>query len=151
VRAQWNWGTGVALVYGAFALATVAFVIYAIANPAALVTDEYYLEAMRHDRRIEAAANARAAGVTVKLEREAGRRVAVLQLAPESLVTGVGTVTWYRPSDAALDRSVPLALDGAGTQRIDITGLSSGLWRMKVEWQVAGRPFYFEQAIMVTP
>jgi nitrogen fixation protein FixH len=151
VRRRFHWGAGVALFYAAFALATVAFVIFAIANPAALVTDEYYLEAMRHDRRIEAAANARAAGVVVTLAREGGRRVALLQLAPQSLVTGAGTVTWYRPSDAALDRAVPLALDDAGMQRIDITDLASGLWRMKVEWLVGGRPFYFEEAIMVTP
>ncbi len=151
MRGRWNWGTGVALLYAAFASATLAFVVFAIANPAALVTGEYYLEAMRHDRRIEAVANARAVGVSVALTREGGRRVAVLQLAPGSPVTGTGTVTWYRPSNAALDRSVPLAFDGAGVQRIDITGLANGLWRMKVEWQVAGRPFYFEEAIMVTP
>lgn len=151
MRLRFHWGAGVALLYTAFALATVAVVVFAIANPAALVTDEYYLEAMRHDRRIEAVANARAAGASVTLADEGGRRVALLQLAPGSPVGRTGTATWYRPSNAALDRVVPLALDAEGMQRIDITDLAGGHWRVKVEWDVDGRPFYFEESVMVKP
>lgn len=151
MRFRFHWGAGVALLYTAFALATVAFVIFAIANPAALVTEDYYREATRHDRRIEASANARAAGVSVTLADDGDRRVAVLQLAPGSPVGRTGTATWYRPSNAALDRVVPLALDAEGMQRIDITDLAAGHWRVKIEWEVNGRPFYFEESVMVKP
>jgi hypothetical protein len=151
VKFQWHWGSGVALLYTAFASATMGFVIFAVTNPAALVTDDYYSEAIRHDRRIEASANARAAGVSMRLADEDGRRVAVLRLATGSPETTTGVMTWYRPSDVALDRVVPLALDAQATQRIDIADLASGHWRVKVEWEVQGRPFYFEEAFMVRP
>lgn len=150
MRIRFHWGAGVAVLYTAFASATLAFAIFAIANPAALVSDDYYREATRHDRRIEATANARAAGAGVSIETDrSGTPAAVLRMAPAHHGRAVGRVTWYRPSDASFDRTVPLAVDGEGMQRMAIGDLPGGHWRVKVEWELDGRPFYFEQSVMV--
>ncbi len=139
-----------AVLYTAFASATLAFAIFAIANPAALVSDDYYREATRHDRRIEAAANGRAAGAKLTVETEpSGTPAAVLRMSPAHHGRAVGRVTWYRPSDASFDRTMPLAIDDDGVQRMAIGDLPGGHWRIKVEWELDGRPFYLEQPVMV--
>lgn len=150
VRIRFHWGAGVALLYAAFATATLGFVAFAIAHPAALVSNDYYREATRHDRRIEATVNGRVAAAAVTIETDAsGAPVAAVRIAPEHHGRAAGTVTWYRPSDASFDRTVPLALDAAGTQRITIGDLPAGHWRVKVEWEFDGRPFYLERSVMV--
>jgi hypothetical protein len=150
VRIRFHWGAGVALLYTVFALATVGFVIFAIANPAALVSDDYYREATRHDRRIEATANGRLAGADLVMTTdEAGAPVALLQVAPDHHGRGRGTITWYRPSDASFDRTIPLDVDARGVQRMPLADVPAGHWLVKVAWDVEGRPFYFERAVMV--
>lgn len=152
MRVRFHWGVGVALLYTAFASATVGFVIFAVANPAALVSADYYREATRHDRRIEAAANGRAAAADlVTTADETGTPVALLRLTPAHHGRGTGTITWYRPSDPSFDRTVPLAVDAQGVQRLLLGDLAAGYWRVKVEWELDGRPFYFEHAVMVQP
>ncbi len=145
-----HWGVAVGVVYTTFAMATLSFVAFAIANPAALVSDDYYRQAMQHDRRMLATANGRAAVATLTVASDGGHRTAVLQLTP-SPVARTGTITWYRASDASLDRAMPLVVDAAGTQRVDITDFQTGHWRVKVEWEAAGQPFYVEEAVMVAP
>src|SRR5690606_41862299 len=123
---------GVASLYTAFASDTPPRAICAIANPAALVSDDYYREATRHDRRIEAAANGRAAGAKVTVETEpSGTSAAVLRMSPAHHGRAVGRVTWYRPSDASFDRTMPLAIDDDGVQRMAIGDLPGGHWRIK--------------------
>lgn len=149
MKIRFHWGAGVALLYIAFASATLGFVIFAIAHPAALVSHDYYREATRHDRRIEATANGREAGADVVMETDAkGRPMATLRMAPQQH-GGAGTITWYRPSDASFDRTVPLAVDEQGVQRIAVEDLPAGHWRVKVEWELDGRPFYLERSVMV--
>ena len=145
-----HWGVAVGVVYTTFAVATLAVVVFAIANPAALVSDDYYQQAMQHDRRMLAIANGRTAGATLTVGSGEGRRTVMLRLAP-STVARAGTVKFYRPSDASLDRALPLAVDASGIQTIDIADLQSGHWRVKVEWEAAGQPYYVEEAVMVAP
>ena len=152
MKIRWHWGMAVVLVYVAFASATVGFVVFAVAHPAALVTDDYYGEALRHDRRIEAAANGRAAAASLDVARDAGGALmATLHLPASHHANGRGTITWYRPSEATFDRSLPLQIDDNGVQQIPMAGIAAGRWRVKVEWDVDGRPYYFERTVTVAP
>lgn len=147
MKLRLNWGVGVAVLYAVFASATVGFVVFAIAHPAALVSDDYYREGTQYDRRIASVANGRAAGARLVIA-PAG---ATFSITPSHHGRAAGTVTWYRPSDAAFDRTVPLQIDARGSQFLETTGLQTGLWRVKVEWDVDDVPFYFEQPVMIAP
>lgn len=147
MRVRLHWGTGIVLIYVAFATATLGFVIFAIAHPAALVTDHYYEDATRHDRRMEAIANAQAIGASVQLVDNGA--AAVLVVAPEQAGRARGSITWYRPSDVSADRVVSMSLDATGRQWLPTAGLRAGHWRLKIDWDVDGRPFYLERAIFV--
>jgi hypothetical protein len=149
MKMRLHWGTGIVLVYVTFAAATLAFVAFAIAHPAALVTDHYYQDATRHDERMAAIANAKAVGADVRVVGEGADRVALLEVSPQHAGRSQGTVTWYRASDASADRVADLAIDDAGRQRLSMDGLAAGHWRLKVQWEVDGRPFYLERVILV--
>lgn len=43
-----HWGTGIALAYTTFALATIGFVVFAMQRPVDLVSADYYADALRH-------------------------------------------------------------------------------------------------------
>ncbi|ODS53235.1 MAG: hypothetical protein ABS36_15035 [Acidobacteria bacterium SCN 69-37] len=152
MKLRLHWGLAVALVYTAFAAATVGFVVFAVAHPAALVSDDYYQQALRHDQRIAATANARAVAASLQVGREAsGALVATLHLPAAHHGRSTGHITWYRPSDATSDRQIPLDVDGDGNQRLPLTGVAAGRWRVQVAWEVDGQPYHFEQVVTVTP
>jgi hypothetical protein len=44
---------------------------------------------------------------------------------------------------------LPAMADSAARQVIPFSGLSSGLWRVQVQWIVRGEEYYLEQPFMV--
>ncbi len=148
--ARLHWGTGIALAYTAFALATVGFVAFAMSRQVDLVSPEYYAQALGHDARMAATANADALGASFVVDVRPDAR-AVYIAWPAAIAEGVdGTATFYRPSSAALDRTVTLSPDAAGRQVISLDGLASGAWRLQLQWTSHGVAYYVERDL-VTP
>ena len=141
-----NWGTGIALVYVAFAAATSGFVLFALERPVDLVSPDYYAESLRQDERMAAERNAREAGATLE---QAGDRAIVLSLPRALAADARGTVTLYRPSDASADRVVQLKTDANGVQRVALDGVAAGAWTVRVRWTSQAREFSLEQRIVV--
>ena len=138
-----NWGFGVALVYTAFAAATLAFVAFAMARPVDLVSPDYYAQSLRQDERMQGVRNVRALGGAAGVEQPDARTL-VVRLPESHAARAQGTVTLYRASDASADRQVPLQVDGAGRQAIALDGLQAGHWTVKVQWTADDRAFYLE-------
>src|SRR5881394_3058383 len=119
-----SWGTAVALVYAAFATATLAFVAFALGRPVDLVSADYYAQSLRQDRQMDAERNTRALGDAASVV-QTGDRALVVSL-PAAARDARGTVTLYRPSDASADRVIALATDTTGRQQIALDGLRPG-------------------------
>ena len=147
MKIGFNWGTGIAVTYAAFAVSTLGFVAFALGRPVDLVSADYYARSLAHDERMAAARGAGALDVRAALSAD-GENI-VLTLPREQIASASGTVTLYRPSSAAEDRVVPLALDAAGTQRIAAAGLARGRWIVKIDWDAGGRRFHSEAAVRV--
>ena len=144
---QLNWGAAVAGIYTAFALATTAFVTFAMGRPVDLVQPDYYAQSLRQDERMEARANADrlgAAAGSVLVDRAVD-----IALPPAHAATAKGTITLYRPSNAAADRKADISLDAAGRQRVSLDKAVPGLWIVQVAWTAQGRSYYFERQITV--
>ena len=60
-----------------------------------------------------------------------------------------GTLTLDRPSDATLDRQFPLAPQTDGTQTLNISKLTAGLWLARVKWNAGGESYFIEQKIKI--
>ncbi len=143
-----HWGTAIAMVYGAFAISTVGFVVFAAQYPVELVRDDYYAGALRHDERRAAVENATALGAPVVSAGEDGRSV-IVALPEEQAADAAGTVRLYRPADSAADRLVGLTPDASGRQALRLDDLGSGRWIVQVAWTSGGRSYYQELPVML--
>src|SRR5690606_13142391 len=140
-----DWGTGIAVAYATFALATVGFVAFAMTKDVDLVSPEYYARSLVHDARMAATANAAALGTSLVVDSRPDAGVVYVRW-PAAMAAGVsGTATFYRPSSAALDRTIPLAPDAAGAQTLPLAGLASGHWRLQLQWTADDTAYYAEQ------
>jgi len=148
MRISLNWGTGIAVAYTAFAAVTTGFVTFAMGRSVDLVSVDYYARSLRQNQRMEAERNTGALGRELSVEWS-GARAIVLSLPSVHAASATGTITFYRPSDAAADRSLPLAVDRAGRQQIPLDTLARGRWLLQVEWSAAGRTYYFEEPVVV--
>lgn len=147
MRLRINWGLAVALFYATFALSTVGFVAFAMTRHVELVSDDYYAEALGHDRHMQAVANADALGSGV------GARVLddriEMRLPPAMAPLVRGTARLYRAADAKADRRVDLVMGADGTQAIPLSGLAPGRWRLQLQWSADGRDYYAERDVRV--
>ena len=147
MRIRLNWGTGIALVYTAFAAATTGFVAFAMGRPVELVSADYYQQSLEQDSRIAAEKNAADLGVVLAVDESDAH--ATVTLPPSQARDARGTVTLYRPSDSHADRVLPLRLGADGTQRVPLDRLASGRWVVQVRWSSAGRDYYVEGGVHV--
>ena len=144
---RFNWGTGIALSYTAFALGTSAFVAFAMGRPVDLVSADYYARSLQLDRRIEAERNAASLGTRLSVE-DADGRVRVT-LPSDLAAAATGSITLYRASDARADRTLPLVLDASGSQEVSLAGLTSGYWLLQLEWTARGARYYTQRPVVV--
>jgi len=148
MRITFNWGTGIALVYTTFAVATAGFVTFAMGRSVDLVSRDYYAQALQQDQKMDAERNALLLQPAASVAQPTGR-LAVLSLPADHAGSARGRLTLYRPSDAAADISMPLTLDGNGQQRLSLDGVIAGHWILKVRWSAGSRDYYFERPVFV--
>jgi hypothetical protein len=141
-----SWGTGIALAYSLFAIATTGFVVFAMHRPVDLVSPDYYQRSMREDERLAAIANVRTLGERFGVRAE-GQALTIEFPAvarPDS-----GAVTLYRASSARDDRTIPLEPTPPPLPRIPRAGIRPGKWTMQLNCKSHGRVFYYEQLVTV--
>lgn len=148
MKIRFNWGTGIALTYGTFALATSGFVVFAMGRPVDLVSADYYARALQLDRHLAAQRNAEALGPTLAIAQSPEGTLRIAMPANQAAAAH-GTITFYRASNARADRQVPLAPDGSGRQEIALTDLAPGHWQVQLEWSAGGLEFYAQRALVV--
>jgi nitrogen fixation protein FixH len=140
-----NWGVAVAIAYTVFAAGTLGFAVFAMEQPVDLVSPDYYEQSLKQDDRMAAVARVQAMGDTFSAALSADE-VAVA-IPPAARVDVTGTITMYRPSDAAADRSVPLRVNPDGVARMGVGELARGHWILKVSWQARGQGYYYEHPV----
>ena len=114
---KWNWGTGIATTYIVFAAATSGFVVFAMNRPVSLVRPDYYAASLRQDEQMAARARAQQLGAAVSITAEA-RDVLTVRVPMSAATPITGTVTMYRASDPAADRTFTFAPDPHGAQEL---------------------------------
>ena len=133
-----------------FASALAAWTTFAVRQKTDLVRADYYEEEVRFQSQLDRLNRTSAIRGEVAIGHDATKREVTLQLPASHLSPRpTGHIQFYRPSNAALDLKVPLAVDAAGRQRIGTGALRGGLWKMRVQWSGAGQEYFFEQVIVV--
>ena len=146
------WPYGLIITFAVFISWLAVFVAIAVSGRMDLERADYYEQTIRYQDQIDRAA--RGAGVRNELAVAYEPATGSVQLqipAEHARRKAAGTVTFYRPSDARLDRDIPLAPDVAGRQSLDVAGWPAGRWKLRVTWQVDGQDYYFDDTIVVKP
>src|SRR3954469_11972585 len=126
-----SWGVGIALVYIAFAAATLGFVVFAAEQKIDLVSADYYQRSLDQDHLAAASENAAALHGAVAVQVTGGRTLTITWPA-EPRVTS-GSIHLYRPSDSAADRVIAAAPAADSSQTIDVSSSARGRWRVQLQ------------------
>lgn len=135
-----------------FALAIsflIAFIVFAVRQREDLVSPDYYEREIRYQSQLDSINRSRSMAANPVVTFEPGQQVIVITLPIGQTRGATGNIQLYRPSDARLDRVVPLALDPAGRQRLDARQLRDGLWKIRVQWSAAGQAYFVDQPVIV--
>lgn len=144
-KSRFNWGTGLTIGIIFFMSLTLGMVIYVSNIDFQLVTKDYYPKAEKYQEHIDEVKHAEALDSPVTINVLGPKNEIQIQF-PSSINQDSlsGSIHLYRPSNSDQDRTVKIALNNSGIQRIDATKLSKGKWEVKLSW-TAGDKRYFKQ------
>ncbi len=140
-----RWIIGVAVVYGAFAIGTVAMVALTMTHKVDLVSEKYYQQEVAYQSRIDAANRAKALAEPVawRILPEANGKVLEITYPQSIIQQGLsGTIMLLRPSTMGMDKTIAIAPDANGKQRVPLQDLLPGFWSLSLEWQAGGMSYY---------
>lgn len=141
-----SWGTKITIVYILFAsLIGTMVTVCIMQDDIFLVEKEYYNAELDYQSKIDGWAASKAS----KARNVATVTGGILTLTfPKSALPDSGNVWLYRANDARQDIRVALA-KGEELQTMAKHQLSSGLWKVKVDWVSGGKKLYSEQRIVI--
>ncbi|HID40281.1 MAG TPA: hypothetical protein EYP36_12320 [Calditrichaeota bacterium] len=141
------WPVGLTIYLILFIGGLIGFLFYSTGLRYDLVEENYYQKGLQFQKKIDQKkrTNALPQKLRWKLELERNLHLYFPEIMREKQVTG--KVHLFRPSDARLDRIFPIDLSDKAEQTINLKGFTPGLWRLKIDWQMDGQDYYFEEAI----
>ncbi|HAN78206.1 MAG TPA: hypothetical protein DCQ31_10755 [Bacteroidales bacterium] len=143
-----NWGVGITIFLILF-LGTVAWRIYlAGINPVDLVSEDYYPKSLEYKHQIAREENTAKSNyhLTVVLEN----KKLILKFPENTIADSIaGVCHFYRPSDNALDKFVPIKVDTAHLQVFNVTDFTKGKYELKVYWTLNSVEYYFENEVLI--
>ena len=143
-----NWGTGIALVYGLFALTMIGVVIRSQSYDPGLVSKDYYNLDMNYQEHLDKKQNAANLKESVTVRFDAVKQVIRVQF-PASLGTPAGSVKYFRMDTVKDDQNLKIRTDQAGIMEIPASQLTAGLWSLEIDWQANGTKFFNEAMVTV--
>jgi nitrogen fixation protein FixH len=128
----------------------VTFIVFATRNKMELVRPDYYDEEIRFQQQLDRLNRTRTLGAPIAVAYDSRQQSITIALpANQTRRPTSGRIHFYRPSDAALDQDLELAVNAEGMQRVDARKFRSGLWKVRVSWTVDGQDYFSDQSIVV--
>jgi hypothetical protein len=138
-----DWGKGILVTIIAFVSFILVLVTISIRqDDIHLVTENYYEEEIKYQEHIQREKATASLGRDVLL---LDSNALVIQL---DLPLGAeGTLHFFRPSDARLDRKIPIKINNLEGSEIPIGSLLPGYWKVQLTWSENGVNYYQEKKI----
>lgn len=144
------WPVGITTFFVLALVFLVTFIIWAMHQREDLVTDNYYEKEVEFQQQLDQQSRTAAFASQVAVAYDAMLHNITITLPAAQAASAVGQIQLYRPSDASLDRTVPLAVNQDGVQQLDAKGLPAGLWKIRVKWTTGGEEYFIDRTIVVT-
>lgn len=141
-----NWGKALTIALIVFATMMAGFIITAARNPEPLVAEDYYVQELRFQERIDEAARARALSAPVRIVlARGGVRVSFPADVQGDEITG--KLVLQRPNDPAADRSLEVTADGDGVFSSGDVGLLPGRYNASLHWTAGGVRYFTREEV----
>lgn len=144
-----NWGTGIAIVYGIFALSMLGAVFASRKHDPRLVQEDYYTLDLNYQDRLERKQNAAALRQDLEVRFDAKERLISLQF-PLSIGTPSGTVKFSQAAEGHSDFDLPVQANAEGLMQVPAEKLPEGRWHVEVNWDAGGKKYFQETVITIT-
>jgi hypothetical protein len=143
-----NWGKGITIGMIAFMSFIVFLVTKMIGQKVDLVQEGYYKSDLEYEKQQAKEANYLALKEKVSIA-QVGNQLEIIFPSQELSRISSGTVLLFRPSEKKDDKLFPLTLNSEGKQLVSTSNLSTGLWKVKLDWKEGDVPFYTEKELML--
>ena len=144
------WPVAIIAYFALFIAFIVGFTVYAIKQRTDLVGSDYYDQEVRFQQQLDRLNRTEGVRQQVSITYDAGQHSVLVALpATQAREQISGRIQFYRPSDAALDQNLELTFNPDGSHRVDARRLQPGLWKIRVQWTIAGQQYFFEQALVI--
>jgi hypothetical protein len=140
------WPYGIIVMFALFFAGMAGVVVVASTHPEYLVSGNYYEQELKYQGQIDAVARAQKSGAAIV---SANDFVTVTLPAGQLAQKLSGSVELYRPSASELDREFPLTPKAGGSQTLDVSRFTPGLWVVHVRWNAGGQDYFLEKKITV--
>ncbi len=144
-----SWGWKITLLFSGFVIFVLFMVFRALNEDFHLVADNYYEKEIKYQGEIDKIRNARRLDEKIKIDYLPGANIVLLTYPEEHRKELKGDITFFRPSDAALDKHFLIEPDNQGQQRISVGSLNRGLWQVKVTWSYGENNYQEEKNLML--
>jgi len=140
------WPLGIILAFVLFAVGMASVVVIAATHTDSLVSNAYYEDEIKFQATMDATARAQKSGATLQFDATTSQLV--IAVPREQLTQKItGKVELYRPASVGMDREFLLEIDPTGHQTLNLSKLTSGLWRVRVTWSASGQNYRLEEKI----
>jgi nitrogen fixation protein FixH len=145
---KFNWGTGIALVYGTFALSMIGLVIASRQHNPGLVQNDYYNLDIHYQAHIDKKQNTAQLAILPQAAFNASSKTVEIRFPEGMQVTG-GAAKFYRSSTVNDDFTRQLESLTNGTLEVAGSQFHSGQWHVELDWQANGKSYFYESTFMV--
>jgi nitrogen fixation protein FixH len=143
---SFNWGHGIIVTFVLFGAFMAYFYIHMSKESIELVGKNYYADGQAFQQKIKEREQTAALVSKATWEYSADFRQAKIQFPAE---VKRGTLVFYRPSNAALDRTIEISADTTGQAFINTDFLIKGPWNVSLKWEKNGKNYVEEQRIII--
>lgn len=143
---KFNWGTGIALVYLIFAGGMIGMVFASRKYDPGLVQNDYYNLDLNYQDRLDRKNNTAALPEQPKLVESGANKTVTIQL-PAGMGDAQGNAKYYR--SATVQDDFTLKFDNGQAPNISTEKLASGRWHVEMEWEAAGKKYFWESSFFV--
>ena len=141
---KFNWGTGIALVYGTFAVGMVTMLIISFGHDPGLVQKDYYNLDLNYQAHMTGKQNTADLQVQPTVTYNTDKKEVTVQL-PEGMFASEGNIKMFR--SATVDDDLNIDLKGQNQIIIPAEKLVGGRWHIEINWVAKTQNYYFETAV----
>lgn len=143
-----SWGYKITILYAGFVLLIAGMVTLSVRQKVDLEADDYYEQELKFQSRIDEIKRTEALNVPLAWEVRPG--AIQLKFPPQFEGQQIsGSIYFLRPSDATLDKTIPVRATTSTVQSIPTLQLKSGIYKMQLSWRVNNTDYYNEGIINI--